>query len=254
MPCLTIHCLPLSIQPNWVENKGNTIGNKEVHIWLCQWRTISDNELQNHYQCLTVAEQKRANAFHFADDRQRYILSQGMLRTLLGQYLLQNPTEITFLRNERDKPFIANSNLQFSVAHSGDNVAVAIAHTPIGIDIEQQQIAHIDWQLISQTYFSASEQILLAQDPQPQSLFALLWTRKEAILKATGAGLNEDMRYLETTNGTHIIDAPFASAQHQHDQTLHVASFEVDTYYISLANATEQTLCWAKYEDFLCQK
>lgn len=85
--------------------------------------------------------------------------------------------------------------LHISVAHAGSMALVAVApHGPIGVDIE-----HIDARrpllALARRFFSPEEAAMLedcAADER-RALFHQLWTRKEAVLKTTGAGLRGGM-------------------------------------------------------------
>jgi len=100
----------------------------------------------------------------------------------------------------------AAAGLELSISHSGDRVAVAIADgAQVGIDVEGPQAlgggdGHDLWDVV----LRPSEQTLIARLPQDlrAELFLAVWTRKEAILKATGDGLDVAMTELEVSPGT----------------------------------------------------
>lgn len=94
------------------------------------------------------------------------------------------------------KPFIGEPDTHFSVSHSGSFVAVAVtAYGPIGIDIETRANAA-----------TAADVAPLCMTPEELAywqelnewesvqFFASLWRLKEAVLKASGEGLNRDLR------------------------------------------------------------
>jgi 4'-phosphopantetheinyl transferase len=80
----------------------------------------------------------------------------------------------------------------FNLSHSGDLALLAVASgRDVGVDVEQvQPIADAD--AIAEHYFCARERDTLRQiDGEARmALFYTYWTRKEAILKATGDGLS----------------------------------------------------------------
>lgn len=91
---------------------------------------------------------------------------------------------VTF-RDGRPQP------LHVSVAHGGGLAAAAVCdHGPIGVDVE-----HVDARrnllAIAARFFSGEEHAELARcgPDERTALFHQWWTRKEAVLKATGAGL-----------------------------------------------------------------
>ena len=84
------------------------------------------------------------------------------------------------------------SNIHFSISHTKTALAVAIDHSPIGIDIESLASASriADQHFLSRT-MSPDEQSAIAAAPNPCLAFTELWTRKEALVKARGTGLTD---------------------------------------------------------------
>jgi len=76
----------------------------------------------------------------------------------------------------------------FSIAHSGQRVLLAVAHATVGVDVEA--IRPLGEEL-SLRILSEAEKPVLARLAAADRSAALLryWTRKEALLKATGHGL-----------------------------------------------------------------
>ena len=87
---------------------------------------------------------------------------------------------------EFGKPFIPDKP-EFSLTHSGSFAALAVNDAPVGLDIET--IAPV--RRASERALTPEEREYMAADPERR--FAYLWTRKEAVLKCTGAGLSKPM-------------------------------------------------------------
>ncbi|MCW5752381.1 MAG: 4'-phosphopantetheinyl transferase superfamily protein [Alphaproteobacteria bacterium] len=79
------------------------------------------------------------------------------------------------------------SLLNASIAHSGHHVAAALAlHGRVGIDLERFETGR-DWRAIARAAFGPAEAAaVLAQGPET---FYRIWCLREALAKATGAGL-----------------------------------------------------------------
>ena len=96
------------------------------------------------------------------------------------------------------KPAIAGGGPGHSVAHSGDLIAVAVARAPVGVDVEQAGgRPHLlggdgDPEALGRLVLSGPEQAALASVPADgrARAFLVAWTRKEAVTKATGDGMN----------------------------------------------------------------
>ncbi len=77
----------------------------------------------------------------------------------------------------------------FNLSHAGHYAVLAISDREIGVDIEEIRRSHID---VARHFFHPAEQAFLfsaPEDAQPD-LFCDIWTRKEACIKAIGAGLS----------------------------------------------------------------
>ena len=83
--------------------------------------------------------------------------------------------------NEHGKPYLKNGPY-FNISHCKAGIAVAVDDQPIGIDIES--IRHAESDLIERT-MNAEEQKTIRSDRD----FTRLWTRKEAVVKAEGTGI-----------------------------------------------------------------
>lgn len=161
------------------------------------WRVRLDQsfpELAAAGKLLSPEEIARASRFHFESDRRRYTIARGALRLILGRCLRSPPERITFSVNPFGKPSLVQSDsvLQFNVSHSHEIILIAIAaRREIGVDVEYIRPVSDRDRLVA-TNFSASEKSTwqrLAPDQREEAFFTA-WTRKEAYLKARGAGLS----------------------------------------------------------------
>ncbi len=93
---------------------------------LPRWQTLLDSQ-----------ETARAARFRFERDRNRYIASHGILRTLLGRTLDRAPGTPCFDIGSHGKPALSNSNLRFNLSHSHHLALFAISRDlAVGCDIE----------------------------------------------------------------------------------------------------------------------
>jgi 4'-phosphopantetheinyl transferase len=90
--------------------------------------------------------------------------------------------------------------LHTSVTHGGEWVAVAVtALAPVGVDIERRDR---DLRPLVAQVLAPLERAVLAAAPDRRSALLTYWTRKEAILKATGDGLRTDLRTITVAGPT----------------------------------------------------
>jgi 4'-phosphopantetheinyl transferase len=166
----------------------------EIHVWHA-WLDREAEALKQLESTLSPDEIARADRFHFAKDKNHYVAGRGLLRALLGRYLGEAPASLELSYGEHGKPALggpnAASGLSFNLSHSGGLAVYAFAKgRDLGIDVERIKPDFVS-EDIARRYFSAREvDDLLSLPPEKRPVaFFDCWTRKEAYLKARGAGL-----------------------------------------------------------------
>ncbi len=171
----------------------------ELHIWKLKLPLESGTIFTTLKEYLSNEELAKAKNFYFEVDQNRFVLSRGMLRKLIGAYLAINPTEIKLYYNTYGKPLLIDENLQFNLSHSKDYILIAFSYdSPVGIDIEYCK-REIDLLSLANEICTDSEYKILSSLSGQEQCFAFYrcWTRKEAILKARGLGLSFPLKELE---------------------------------------------------------
>jgi 4'-phosphopantetheinyl transferase len=176
----------------------------DVHVWIA---TLPVD--QRGYDLLTgsldPAERSRADRYHYQSDRQQFVFARGLLRTLLGSYLGLPASQVKFEYQPGGKPVVPSSasdrGLHFNLSHSTDLILLAFSRRyPVGVDVEQEDRL-VDWRGVARRILSPREKTefdALPQACQPRAFYHV-WTRKEAVLKATGDGLLDRMAEIEVT-------------------------------------------------------
>jgi 4'-phosphopantetheinyl transferase len=143
---------------------------------------------------LSPDERRRAARFRFERDRRRFQVAHGALRELLAGYLDDEPERLGFIEGAHGKPVLAQphgAELRFNLSHSGELALCAVSHRrEVGVDLEQvRELTDAD--ALARRFFAEAESSALAALPAAERLpaFFRCWTRKEAYLKAVGAGL-----------------------------------------------------------------
>lgn len=178
------------------------LAGDEIHVWsasLVQPAAV----VADFSALLALDEKNRAARFHFAKDRDHYIVGRGLLRRLLGAYLGLDPAWVAFRYGNYGKPALKagdlNHTLEFNLAHSGGRALYAFCwNRPLGIDLEQVRAMDHQDDFAAQI-FSASESALIASldGEQKQQAFFKIWTCKEAFFKASGDGLTKPIDQAE---------------------------------------------------------
>ncbi len=180
----------------WPEQRERlSLADDEVHVWLAQldeWEQSANAFLH----LLATEERDRAERYVFQKHRLRFILTRGILRTLLGRYLQQQPERLSFDYSYYGKPSLAGeqklSSMRFNVSHAHNLALYAFTfNREIGLDLEHVR-ADFAGEEIAERFFSAREVASLrALAPAERTAaFFNCWTRKEAYIKARGEGLS----------------------------------------------------------------
>lgn len=143
----------------------------------------------------TEAERARAMRFRNALDAARHLVGRALARRVLGAGQARPPAE--FALSPWGKPFCppeasaAGAPPDFSIAHSGGMVWAAFCHAgPVGVDVERTLPLPDIYELAGQLHQRECEDIRALSGPERTAAFYRCWTRKEAVLKALGRGLN----------------------------------------------------------------
>lgn len=162
----------------------------EVDVW--RWSLDQEPLLVLDAESLISRDEcKRADRFIRPIDRSRYIAGRAGLRHILSTYLERDPANLSFTYNAWGKPELAGAtSLHFNLSHSADHALLAVCTmAPIGVDIEDIRPLQED---VASHFFTTVECEDLACLPEADRLngFYRCWTRKEAFVKAHGAGLS----------------------------------------------------------------
>ncbi len=165
-------------------------GLAQVLLW-----PVGAKPSQLDWQILDAEEQQRAERFARSVHKERFVLAHAGLRRWLAACTAAKPEALRFARaGAGQKPHLQSSSIHFNLSHSqGWAAAVILDGYEAGIDIEA--IRAIEPEL-PQRFFSEKEQMALATltgEAWLRGCFCA-WTRKEALLKATGAGLALPLR------------------------------------------------------------
>jgi phosphopantetheinyl transferase len=127
-----------------------------------------------------------------AAPRNYFLRRRLALRALLGASLGVDPREVRISYDLEGAPRLLSHKAFVSVASRGSIAALAIASSPIGIDLEPLDAENPA--PVVREVLHPRELLALQETPDH---FLRLWTAKEAYLKAHGAGLVRDPAQIE---------------------------------------------------------
>ena len=206
-----------------------------IAVWTATLATLRPMA-EAYLASLDPAEKERMARFRFEVDRERFLLGHGWLREVLGTYLQCSSESIVYRRGRFGKPFLEGHPLRFNISDTKDAVAIAISkEREVGVDIEttSRRVHHVE---VGQHYFTPEEIAAIDEAPDGKRRFLEFWTRKEAVLKASGVGIMDDLHLLR-------VNAPMNELRITHPEFIAMASDEYhvrtwavgDEHLISLA-------------------
>ena len=214
---------------------------------------INISSFDNYDACITSEFMKftppeiqsKISRYHFKEDAYRCLLGELLKRYMICTFLGVKNESISIKYNDFQKPIIDSvSNCFFNISHSGEYVAGIIDSGLTGIDIEK--ITAIDIDIVNK-FFHPKEKDILQKISQLQELnekFFLIWTAKEAYIKALGKGLSKTLAsfyvQIDPSGGIKIIDEDPADMDCSHINSVCLK----DDYVVSTAACSSPEYCF----------
>lgn len=169
---------------------------------------------------LPPARRERTARCRFPAARYRMAAAGLLLRAVLGVI-----SDEQLVYDACGKPSLAAGGAAFSLSHGGDLAVLAVGDAALGVDAEPRGRSMQGYYLAG--VLTPEELAAHARGAQP---FAWFWTRKEAVMKATGLGLRLSPARIDT-----LPDCLTAQGLRLHLQTQELAG-----HVVSLAAQTDE--------------
>ncbi|RYZ62673.1 MAG: 4'-phosphopantetheinyl transferase superfamily protein [Chitinophagaceae bacterium] len=219
---VTVSC---SVLPSltWQAPAFNDRLEKTAHVWKA---SSSGLAAEQFLPLLQPEEKKKTLQFSRPEAREQFVFARGVLRILLSRYLSLHPQQLFFSKGTNGKPYCttpAAQSIGFNLSHSGDKLLVAICGSETGVDLEKIKPS-FRFDDIAATVFSPEESSFIENADDPHLAFYQLWTRKEALLKATSIGLIDALTEVSCLPGANKVAAATINSYNNWQ----VQSFPVD--------------------------
>ncbi|MFN0101060.1 MAG: 4'-phosphopantetheinyl transferase family protein [Bryobacteraceae bacterium] len=174
----------------------------QAHLWRLPLAEFEEGRLLEAGLPLLSGEEREryARALH---PRFRALLLAGrlLMRCALSSYGSRGPAEWRIEVGENGKPFVSNSpqGLTVNLSHTeGIAVLLVAVAASVGVDVERP------WRILDplatgRPVFSDREMTMLRQmtdERERRERFYRIWTVKESLVKAVGAGITGDLRHV----------------------------------------------------------
>lgn len=156
-----------------------------IDLWYLNTDNISQEDIK---ALLSLLPQEMINGitrFRNHEDRRLKLFSRLMIK----KYYEEQGQKFNWLEwqiSPGGKPYYNNNSKKFSISHSGNYVIVAFSDYEIGTDIERPASFDI---LSVLDYLHPQEAEYIESASNSEEAFFMVWTRKEAYLKAIGKGI-----------------------------------------------------------------
>lgn len=209
----------------------------EVHVWQVALEVVAQQTA-----LLSPEERTRAARFVREEPRKTFIASRCALRRVLSGYIDEAPARILITTDANGKPRLAHHDvLHFNLSHSGHLGLVAVASTPVGIDIETDG-RRLDVDALSARFFHPAEQSAVRQAAEPEAAFLAVWTAKEAAVKAAGLGLRVELASFDVSPSADMAPCetriPAGEAHGYADSRIFVQPIEIPGAAASVASVS----------------
>ncbi|WKZ67920.1 MAG: 4'-phosphopantetheinyl transferase superfamily protein [Flavobacteriales bacterium] len=219
-----------------------------VHLWFAPLRDLEAFH-DRYLGMLDAEEHERAARFRQEADRMRYILGHGFLRETLAHCLQAQPEALRFSRGPFGKPAVDGSGIRFNFSDTKDAVLIgASSDEEIGVDLETAH-RRVEHDAVAQHYFTPEEveELEALAQTAAKERFLELWTRKEAVLKASGVGIMDDLRAMRVSTGRHCMRVQHPAFAAHAAAEYHIGTWRIgDAHIASLASARPLTPIWVR--------
>lgn len=180
--------IPMPIAFLHIDGGPRELPADDIHVWSAPLDRSCDIAL------LTPDERVRADRFKMERIRRQFVAARVQMRIILGGYLGIEPGAVPIVYLDGGKPVLDPSlgrDLHFNVSHSEALAIYAVTRAGrVGVDVERRRNLPNPEALVER-FFSQGEREIFRNLPEceRQAAFFCAWTRKEAVLKAVGQGV-----------------------------------------------------------------
>lgn len=156
-------------------------------------------------------ELDRIGRYYRKADQNRFAYARAAMRVIAGRFMNQLPATVQIKPGINGKPMLAETTgWHINLSHAENCILLAIGRAAVGVDVERVP-ANFPFQDIVARSFSQQEQQYMS-DGQAIERFYQLWTRKEALVKATAKGMDDMFNQLPSLAGEHHTDSRLLGA------------------------------------------
>ena len=226
--------------------------NQPIIYWILS-EAVSEWDSLDNIGLLSATERSRFDSMRFEKRRREWFHGRQSAKNLLagssGGFRSVNPSDLSIENEPEGSPYVVHAgrrlDLSLSISHR-DQLAfcglILGRRGSIGVDIEKIEPRS---PVFAEDFFTDSEVQLVEKNPvgTVDQTITLIWSAKEAVLKAMGKGLRLDTREIEISSfkdgaegwGTFLVSSHFGDLTYfngrwriKGDYTLTLAVLEIE--------------------------
>lgn len=164
---------------------------------------INEDKFQFYLSLLPLEHQKVVRRYHRRKDSCASLFGKLLLVDGLRKMGFNNLTLDLLRYTNFNRPYF-NEDIDFNISHTNQCVVCVLSKDfKVGVDIEE--IAKIDYEELKEQW-TENEWALIKNSHFPEKQFYHFWTRKEAIIKADGRGLNIPLKDIDVRSDEVFLD------------------------------------------------
>ncbi|WP_165872288.1 4'-phosphopantetheinyl transferase family protein [Tenacibaculum sp. M341] len=164
-------------------------------------KQLPNHSFEKLVALLPLEMQKKTRNYKRWQDAHAYLYGRLLLKEAISQLRYDYSLEL-MQKTEYGKPYFENSEFTFNISHSGEYIVCAVSTDEkqfLGVDIEE--VKPIEFEGFK-SIFSEEEKKMISNYKN----FYTFWTRKEAIVKADGRGLQIPLNTINTTSLSVLLE------------------------------------------------
>lgn len=160
-----------------------------IEVYLLKLTDRLEEPVEKILHYFTAQRQEKILRYKFTADRNRTIWAELLARLIVAKKMSRTIEEIQIERAPSGKPYVLNSMLQISLAHSKNWAACSVGEVASGVDVEEDSSDEL---ALAETFFTAREynQLCNLNGRARSEKFLSIWTIKESFAKLTGVNLD----------------------------------------------------------------
>jgi 4'-phosphopantetheinyl transferase len=211
-------------------------------MWTTIPETIDTKDLISNLNILDPNEIQVYNNYRVESKRLEFFTGRLLLKSIIGELLQAPPDKLVFRKDLNGKPYLLNdissSKVHFNLTHSHMLVACAISReNSIGIDVEHMGSNYVDLAPFVCSEIELNFINRLEDSRARNEAFFLLWTRKEALLKAHGVGLSVPPQSVDVP----LDPGWFVSSDYKYMSTKIMEDYQLSV--VEIMTSTAESMC-----------